>query len=81
MMLANTKAERYDECLAYWRQLVCVEGIGEVKIKAATYNTALKSAVATGQLDEMEHILALMQVRLPILADLPFVRRSCLRSA
>lgn len=63
MMLAHSKAGLYEESLDYWRQLVCVDGIGEVKIHIETYHCALKSAVAVCQWDEVEAILDMMKVQ------------------
>ena len=63
MMLAHAKANLYEESLDYWRQLVCVDGLGEVKIHIETYHCALKSAVVVCQWDEVEAILDMMKVR------------------
>lgn len=62
MMLAHAKANLHEECLGYWRQLVCVDGIGDVEIKPETMQCALKSAVIAGQWHELEAILDIMQV-------------------
>ncbi|CAM9775006.1 unnamed protein product, partial [Laminaria digitata] len=63
MMLAHAKADLYEESLDYWRQLVCFDGIGEVKIHIETYHCALKSAVVVCQWDEVEAILDMMKVK------------------
>ena len=63
MMVAFSKSDRHEECLEYWRQLVCVNGIGDVRINLETYHCAIKSAVVMCQWDEVGAILDVMKVR------------------
>lgn len=62
MMLAHSKAGLHEESLGYWRQLVCLDGVGQVTIEPATCNSALKSAVVSNQWDEVETIADMLKV-------------------
>lgn len=62
MMLAHSKADLHEESLNYWRQLVCVDGVGKVRIDPATCENAMKSAVACNQWDEVETIAKMLKV-------------------
>lgn len=62
MMLMLMKDGNPEECLEYWRQLVCVQGLNGVDISLETYNFAVKCTMALGNLDEMEAVVDMMQV-------------------
>ncbi|CAM9603558.1 unnamed protein product, partial [Hapterophycus canaliculatus] len=62
IMLAHAKANLHEESLGYWRQLVCLDGVGEMAIAPATCQAALKSAVVCNQWEEVETIAALLKV-------------------
>lgn len=62
MMVAHSKCNKHEECLEYWRQLVCVDGIGDVRINLETYHCAIKSAIVMCKWDEMGAILDMMKV-------------------
>lgn len=62
MMVAHSKCNRQEECLEYWRQLVCVDGIGDVRINLETYHCAIKSAIVMCKWDEVGAILDMMKV-------------------
>lgn len=64
MMLILMKAGKAKECLEYWRQLVCVHGFNGVVIQPATYNLAIKCTMVVDNQDEMEAVLAMMEVRM-----------------
>jgi len=64
MMLAHSKADLHEESLGYWRQLVCLDGVGQVAIDPPTCTSALKSAVVCNQWDEVETIADMLKVRL-----------------
>lgn len=66
-MVPLKEAGRHEEVLAYWRQLVCVNGLGGVKIHPETVILALRSAVKIRAWDEIEVILDLMQVKMSLL--------------
>lgn len=59
MLLKDGKPE---ECLEYWRQLVCVNGLNGADITLETYNFALKCTMTVGNLEEMEAVVDMMQV-------------------
>lgn len=61
-MLAHAKADRHEESLGYWRQLVCLDGVGEVAIAPNTCQAALKSAVVCNQWDEVDTIADMLKV-------------------
>ena len=63
MMVVLLEHGRVDECLEYWRQLVCVKGINGVEISPETYNFAIKCTASTFDLDEMEVVVEMMHVR------------------
>lgn len=63
MMVVLMKDGRTEECLEYWRQLVCVNGLNSVVIHPETYNFAIKCTATVGNLGEMEAVLAMMEVR------------------
>lgn len=56
-------ASRSKELLDYWRQLVCMRGVGGLDIKPETFFLALRSAVKVKAWDEVEAILGMMQVQ------------------
>lgn len=62
MMLVLLK-ENPEECLDYWRQLVCVNGVNGTKISPNTFNIALKASAMLNNLEEAEVIIDMMQVR------------------
>ncbi|CAM9808957.1 unnamed protein product [Ascophyllum nodosum] len=61
VMVAFRNAERNHDCLSCWRELVLLNGLGDVVINDKTYNLALRVAVKIQQWDEMEVILDMMQ--------------------
>ncbi|CAM9868730.1 unnamed protein product [Pylaiella littoralis] len=61
MMVMLMKHGRAEECLKYWRQLVCVNGLNGVVINPETYNFAIKCTCAVDNLDEMEAVLEMME--------------------
>ncbi|CAN0492971.1 unnamed protein product, partial [Ectocarpus sp. 12 AP-2014] len=61
VMVALRNASQHEECLACWRELVLLDGLGDVKLDGRTYNLALTSAVKTERWDEMEAIFDMMQ--------------------
>ncbi|CAM9917838.1 unnamed protein product [Pylaiella littoralis] len=63
MMLAHSKADLHEESLVYWRQLVCLDGVGQVEIDLSTCQVALKSAVATSRWDEVGTIAEMLEGR------------------
>ncbi|CAN0182648.1 unnamed protein product, partial [Ectocarpus fasciculatus] len=60
MMLAHAKADLHEESLAYWRQLVCLDGVGGVAIDPATCRVALKSMIVSDQWDEVDTIVGML---------------------
>lgn len=62
IMLAHSKADLHEESLGYWRQLVCLDGVGQVAIDPPTFTSALKSAIACNQWDEVETIADMLKV-------------------
>ena len=56
-------AGRHEDCLACWRELVVLDGLGGVNVSERTYNLALRSAVKAERWEEMEGIFDMMQVR------------------
>lgn len=62
MMLAHSKADLHEESLVYWRQLVCLDGVGQVEIDLSTCQIALKSAVVTSRWDEVGTIAEMLEV-------------------
>lgn len=67
-MVALRNASQHEECLACWRELVLLDGLGDVKLDGRTYNLALTSAVKTERWDEMEAIFDMMQVPMTVVA-------------
>ena len=63
MMVVLLQHGRLDECLEYWRQLVCIRGVNGVEISPETYNFAIKCTASTSDLDEMEVVVGMMHVR------------------
>ncbi|CBJ29283.1 conserved unknown protein [Ectocarpus siliculosus] len=63
VMVALRNACQHEECLACWRELVLLDGLGDVKLNGKTYNLALTSAVKMERWDEMEAILDMMQAK------------------
>ena len=63
MMVMLLKEGRAEEALVYWRQLVCVNGLNEMQITPETYNLAIKCASFAVNIDEMEAVVAMMEVR------------------
>ena len=61
MMVVLLEDGRAHECLEYWRQLVCVNGLNGLEISRETYNFAIKAA-AEVDWDEMEAVVGMMQV-------------------
>ncbi|CAM9917635.1 unnamed protein product [Pylaiella littoralis] len=61
VMVALSVANRSEELLEHWRQLVCVRGVGGLEIKPETFFLALRSAVKIKAWDEVEAILGMMQ--------------------
>lgn len=62
MMVMLLKEGRAEEALEYWRQLVCVNGLNEMRITPETYNLAIKCAAWAGNVDEMEAVIDMMEV-------------------
>lgn len=60
--MALRNASRHEECLACWRELVLLDGLGDVALDDRTYNLALLSAVKAERWEEMEDIFDMMQV-------------------
>ncbi|CAM9748373.1 unnamed protein product [Ectocarpus sp. 12 AP-2014] len=63
VMVALRNASQHEECLACWRELVLLDGLGDVRLDGRTYNLALSSAVKTERWDEMEAIFDMMQAK------------------
>ena len=63
-MEAFRSAGRHEDCLACWRELVVLDGLGDVNVSERTYNLALRSAVRAECWEEMEGIFDMMQVGL-----------------
>ncbi|CAN0002841.1 unnamed protein product, partial [Hapterophycus canaliculatus] len=63
MMVMLMKDGKPEKCLEYWRQLVCVHGLNGADISLETYNFALKCTMAVGDLEEMEAVVGMMEVR------------------
>lgn len=51
------------ESLEYWRRLVCVDGLNGMVISPKTYNLAIKCSAMADNLEEMEAVVAMMEVR------------------
>lgn len=64
-MTTLSGAKRSEEVLEYWRQLVCVRGVGGLEIRPETFFLTLRSAVKVKAWDEVEAILGMMQVLYP----------------
>lgn len=62
VMVALRNADRHDECLECWRELVLLDGLGDVKVNDKTYNLALRSTAKAGRWEEMGAVLDMMQV-------------------
>ncbi|CAB1117523.1 unnamed protein product [Ectocarpus sp. CCAP 1310/34] len=69
MMSILMKAGKAEECLEYWRQLVCVHGFNGVVIHPETYNLAIKCTMVVGNQDEMEAVLAMMEAQRVVPTD------------
>ncbi|CBJ29284.1 pentatricopeptide repeat-containing protein, putative [Ectocarpus siliculosus] len=61
MMLAHSKADLHEESLAYWRQLVCLDGVGGVAIDLETCRSALRSAIVSDHWDEVDTIVGMLR--------------------
>ncbi|CAM9299323.1 unnamed protein product, partial [Ectocarpus sp. 4 AP-2014] len=61
MMLAHSKADLHEESLAYWRQLVCLDGVGGLAIDLTTCRSALRSAIVSDQWDEVDTIVGMLR--------------------
>lgn len=57
-----SEAERSEEVLEYWRQLVCLQGVGGVDIKPETFFLSLRNAAKANLWEEVETIIGMMQV-------------------
>lgn len=62
VMVAFRNADRYEECLACWRELVLLDGLGDVTVNPKTFNFVLRVVIKAQQWEEMEVILDMMQV-------------------
>lgn len=62
VMVALMNGSHHEECLCCWRELVLLDGLGDVALDEKTYNLALSSAVKAGRWEEMESIFDMMQV-------------------
>lgn len=62
VMVALRNADRHDECLECWRELVLLDGLGDVKINDKTYNLVLRATAKAGRWEEMDVVLDMMQV-------------------
>eukprot|EP00904_Undaria_pinnatifida_P006951 jgi/Undpi1/3386/HiC_scaffold_15.g06759.m1 len=62
MMVVLLEDGRAHECLEYWRQLVCVNGLNGLEISRETYNFTIKAA-AEVDWDEMEAVVGMMQAQ------------------
>lgn len=62
VMVALRNADRHDECLECWRELVLLDGLGDVKVNDKTYNLALRSTAKAERWEEMGVVLDMMQV-------------------
>lgn len=65
VMIAFKQHGRHDDLLALWRELVLMDGLGNVDINGRTCNMVLKAAVKTQRWQEVEGILDLMKVLTP----------------
>eukprot|EP00752_Nemacystus_decipiens_P008835 g7885.t1 len=63
VMLALRNESHYEECLCCWRELVLLDGLGDVTLDERTYNLALSSAVKAERWQEMEAIFDMMQAK------------------
>lgn len=61
-MVAFRKASQHEGCLSCWRELVLLDGLGDVKLDERTYNLALGSAVKAERWEEVEAIFDMMEV-------------------
>ncbi|CAN0191471.1 unnamed protein product [Scytosiphon promiscuus] len=61
VMVALRNASLHEECLACWRELVLLDGLGDVKLDERTYNLALGSAVKAERWEEVEAIFDMME--------------------
>jgi len=61
-MVTLSEAERSEEVLEYWRQLVCLQGVSGVDIKPETFFLSLRNAAKANLWDEVEAIIGMMQV-------------------
>ena len=61
-MLALRNGSHHEECLCCWRELVLLDGLGDVALDGRTYNLALSSTVKAERWEEMEAIFDMMQV-------------------
>lgn len=62
VMVTLGDAGKSEEVLEYWRQLVCMQGIGGVRIRPETFFLAMRHAVKVKAWDEVETIIGMMQV-------------------
>lgn len=62
VMIALRSASQHDECLQCWRELVLLDGLGDIKIDTKTYSLALSSAAKAERWEEVEAIFDMMQV-------------------
>lgn len=62
VMVTLSEAERSEEVLEYWRQLVCLQGVSGVDIKPETFFLSLRNAAKANLWDEVEAIIGMMQV-------------------
>lgn len=61
-MVILNEAARPLEVLEYWRQLVCLQGMGSMRIRPEAFFLALRNAATVKAWDEVEVIIDLMQV-------------------
>eukprot|EP00903_Cladosiphon_okamuranus_P019949 g18333.t1 len=63
VMVALRNGSHHEECLCCWRELVLLDGLGDVALDPRTYDVALSSAVNAERWEEMEAIFDMMQVK------------------
>ncbi|CAM9917771.1 unnamed protein product [Pylaiella littoralis] len=63
VMIALRSASQHDECLQCWRELVLLDGLGDIKIDTKTYSLALSSAAKAERWEEVEAIFDMMQAK------------------
>ena len=69
-MLALRNGSHHEECLCCWRELVLLDGLGDVALDGRTYNLALSSTVKAERWEEMEAIFDMMQVGMDLCSRL-----------